>query len=191
MNAAHKSDFLTIQEYLEGEEVSKTRHEYLAGVVYAMAGSSADHNQIISNLNGLLYPSLRGGPCRSFSNDFKVHVVLADDDYFFYPDIVVICGPKPPENYFTKTPTVLFEVLSPTTARTDRYENFFAYIQIPSLEEYVILAQDRPEITLFRRKNGWRAETISDIGANLHLPSINFTAPLKQIYERIDFDYRG
>jgi Uma2 family endonuclease len=192
VNVALKSDFLTVEDYLTEEQNSQVRHEYLAGAVYAMGGSSLPHNLICANLMGSLYNTLRGGSCFAASNDFKVRVQFASETFFFYPDIVVVCGAKPPfDQQFTENPRVLIEILSRSTARIDRYEKFFAYVQLDSLEEYVLVAQDHPEVTIFRRKNGWRAETIIDIDAELELPSINFTVGLKQIYERIDFDRRG
>src|SRR5688572_22098042 len=115
MNTALKTDAFTAEDYLHWELGNETRHEFVAGDVYAMAGSSAEHNQIVTNLAGHLFPKLRNGPSPMYMADFKVRIRLGHDDCFYYPDLVIICGPVAPKEYYTESPRIIVEILSPST----------------------------------------------------------------------------
>ena len=116
---AKASHWISPEEYLEGERFSDIRHEYVDGTVYAMAGASADHNRISGNIFTELSNRLRGGRCEAFMNDMKLKT-LADSRLFYYPDVFVACDPADNAEYFRERPTVIFEVLSKETERTDR-----------------------------------------------------------------------
>jgi Uma2 family endonuclease len=185
MQAALETTFLSVDEYLSGEEISDVRHEYIAGFVHAMAGTSDAHNTIAGNLFAALHNHLRGGRCRVFMSDVKVRLVRAGKHIFYYPDVMVTSDPRDTHAYFKEFPKVLIEVLSEATERTDRREKFWNYSQIETLEEYVIASQDRVEVTVFRRSDDWKPEIFRAADAKLRLNSLNFSTQLRAIYEGV------
>jgi|GEM_PF-5780121 len=110
-----ESQLLTVEDYLAGEEANETKHEYVGGMVYAMAGGVNRHHAIASNVLGLLHGQVRGKPGRPFNSDTKVRVQYPTHTRFYYPDAMVVCGEWPPEQHFQDTPTLLVEVASPST----------------------------------------------------------------------------
>jgi Uma2 family endonuclease len=185
METAEKTTVLTVDEYLSGELKSEVRHEFLGGVVYAMAGTSEEHKTIAGNIFAALHAHLRGKPCRVFIVDMKVRLFIASEDLFYYPDLMVTCDPRDTDRYFKRHPNVLIEVLSPDTERTDRREKLFNYRGIDTLEEYVLVAQSKLEITQFRRAKQWEPEVLTQAGQQLELPSIGFALPLSNVYEGV------
>jgi Uma2 family endonuclease len=181
---AQVQQFISVEDYLEGERLSEVRHEYVGGQVYAMAGASDDHNRIVTNICGELRERLRGKRCEPFMADMKLK--LPGSQAFYYPDVLVVCDPTDNATYYRERPTVIFEVLSPDTERTDQREKRFAYALIPSLRLYVIVAQDKRELTLLRRgrAGSWRSEVIEGRNAVLKLPELRVEIPLTRIYER-------
>ncbi|MBI2948485.1 MAG: Uma2 family endonuclease [Verrucomicrobia bacterium] len=185
MEAVENSVFVSVEEYLAGELESEMRHEYLGGTVYAMAGASRDHNTVAGNLFSALRSHLHGKPCRTFISDIKVRLRIGGDDIMYYPDVMVTCDPRDTDRYFSRFPKVLIEVLSPETERTDRREKFLSYTQIETLEEYVLVAQDKMEVTVFRRANKWQPEIANKPDLQLRLPSLDFALPLSAVYEGV------
>jgi len=175
---------ISVEEYLAGELQSRERHEYLGGVVYAMAGTSSEHNLISLNLASALRTHLRGRPCQVFMSDVKVRLQISQEDVFYYPDVMVSCDPRE-TTYFKRFPQVLIEVLSPQTEKTDRREKFLSYIQIESLQEYVLVAQDKMEVMVFRRANKWQPEIARQPDESLRVASLDFTLRLDLIYEGV------
>jgi Uma2 family endonuclease len=175
-----------VANYLAGELESETRHEYLGGVVYAMAGSSAEHNLIIGNLLASLRSALRGGPCRIYAIDVKVRLRVANEDIFYYPDLLVTCDPRDTEPYFKSYPKLVIEVLSPSTERTDRREKLINYTQFETLDEYVLIAPDRVEATVFCRAKNWQPEILGHPEESLKLAAINLSVPLRTVYEDVN-----
>lgn len=182
---------LSAADYLAFEETSRVRHEYLGGEIHAMAGESLAHNTIAGNVFSALRGRLRGGPCRAFMENVKVRLEVAREEIFYYPDVVVTCHPTEDERHFVARPTVIFEVLSPSTENTDRREKKANYRHAPSLEEYVIVAQDRREVTVFRRTNHWLPESVSDEGGVVALHSLGQSLTLAEIYEDVRFAAAG
>ena len=179
------TDWISPDEYLEGERSAEVRHEYVDGHVYAMAGASDDHNRIAGNIFAELRERLRGHRCEPFINDMKVKIPPAFADVYYYPDVLVACDPTDNARYFRERPTVLIEVLSPETERTDRREKAIAYRQIPTVEAYVLVEQERMAATILRRTEpGWQSEVIEKRGSILKLPGIGVEIPLERIYER-------
>ena len=131
MTALVKPEPISVEEYLQGELLSDIRHEYVGGMVYAMAGASDDHNRIAGNIFGELRERLRGKRCEPFTSDMKFK--LAKFDSFYYPDVLVTCDPTDNAKYFRERPTVVFEVLSPDTERTDTREKRYAYVTVDAL----------------------------------------------------------
>lgn len=182
VQTARAIDFVSIEEYLEGEEVSAIKHEYVGGVVYAMSGASDAHNTIALNIAAALKGKLRRGQCRVFMSDVKAR--LAEDE-FYYPDVMVCCDPQDNHSHYKEHPKVVFEVLSESTERIDRGEKFQNYTRLESLQEYFLIAQDRMEVTAFRRSNGWKAEVLHGAGTELRVESIEFSMPLRDIYDGV------
>jgi Uma2 family endonuclease len=185
METAERMDFVTVEDYLAAEERSDVRHEYLGGLVYAMAGETRDHNQILQNIAFPLRQHLKGGPCQLYMSDIRVNFSLKTDEYYYYPDIIVTCDKRDTHPRFVRHPKLIIEVLSPSTERVDKREKFFAYTEIESLEEYVLVAQETKEVTVSRRANQWRKEVISGLEATVKLASLDFTLPLQAIYEGV------
>jgi Uma2 family endonuclease len=185
METALETSFLTVSDYLAGEEVSDVRHEYVAGVVYAMAGTSVAHNTIAGNLFAALHTHLRGGKCRVYISDIKARLLIGNNDVFYYPDVMVSCDPRETATHFAEYPTLIIEVLSETTERIDRHEKFWSYTQIETLQEYVLVSQDKMEVTIFRRAQDWKAETLNRTEQEIRLDSVKFTMPAGAIYEGV------
>jgi Uma2 family endonuclease len=185
MQAPRTLASLSVEEYLAGELDSRDRHEYLGGAVYAMAGASEDHNSICLNLAFALRTHLRGQPCKVNMADVKLRLAISEEDVFYYPDVMVACDSRDTDPYFKRFPKVLIEVLSPQTEQTDRREKFLSYIQIPTLEEYVLVAQDRMEVTVFRRANKWQPQIMGRPEDLLRVNSLTFTLPLNLVYEGV------
>jgi len=182
---AQKKLPLSEEDYLAGEEHSEVRHEYLAGEVYAMSGASARHNTICGNLFAALHRHLAGSPCRVFMSDLKVRLKVLDDTYFYYPDVMVACRPEDSASHYREQPCVLVEVMSATSERTDRREKLLAYREIAALEEYVLIAQDKSEVIVYRRAAGWASERPAAEGS-LNLQSLSFSLPLAALYAGAD-----
>ncbi len=185
MTAIARRPVVSVADYLVGEESAECRHEYLAGEVYAMSGASARHNMICGNLFAALHRHLSGGPCRVFMADLKVHLRNAGEEYFYYPDVMVACRPDDTASHSRDHPCVLVEVMSPTTARTDRREKLFAYQQIAALEEYVLIGQDCIEVAVYRRADGWVASRPTADGI-VELKCIGFELPVAALYAGVD-----
>lgn len=135
MDITETNQFTSVGEYFEGEQLPEVRHEYIGGRVYAMSGGSEAHNILSGNLYVALREHFRGRPCRVFMADMKLRLNIAEDDIFYYPDLLVTCDSADDAKYYKTMPTVLVEVLSPPTERLDRREKFLSYQRLPSLEE--------------------------------------------------------
>src|ERR1051325_3641947 len=185
MQAVKQMAPISVEDYLVGEELSEVCHEFIGGAVHAMAGTSEEHKYIAGSLYTALSSHLSGKPCRPYFADLKVRLQIARTDIFYYPDVMVVCDPRDTERYFKRHPKVLIEVLSPDTERTDRREKFISYLQIDSLEEYVLDAQDTMEVTIFRRANEWQPEILRQPEEQLRLASLDFSLPLRSVYEGV------
>ena len=186
MQSVLETHFLSVDDYLSGEQLSDIRHEYVDGVVYAMAGTSDVHNIIAGNFFASFHAHLRGGKCRPFMSDVKARLQLGAKQIFYYPDIMVACDPRDTNAFFKDFPKVIVEVLSESTERADRSEKFWNYTQIPTLEEYLLASQTKKEVTVFRRSQQWKPEVLYLPDQELHLPSLSFKTPLHVIYDGVD-----
>jgi Uma2 family endonuclease len=188
MSAVSSWNLVTIDDYLAGELVSPVKHEYLGGVVYAMAGARNAHNLIASNCLGALHGRLRGKRCRPYNSDTKIRLRLPHQVRFYYPDVSVICRPNPPGDSFQDEPAVIVEVLSRSTRRTDEGEKKDAYSTIPSLCAYVLVEQETAAVVVFRRtEQGFVREVHQGIGAVIPLPDIGVELPLADVYDGVEF----
>lgn len=174
---------MTFEEYLEFEEPSRIRHEYIAGEIFAMTGVTKRHNRISGRLYSAFTNHLKGGPCDAYISDVKVKLRVNHDIHAYYPDVMAVCGRDPKEDRYVADPKLVVEVLSTSTAGVDRHEKRIAYREIAALEEYVIVAQDSAEVTIFRRHESWQPTMLESLDASLELRSIGLTVPLAQIYE--------
>jgi Uma2 family endonuclease len=184
MSAKHPFSRLGVEAYLAGEDGGELRHEYIDGRIYPMTGASDRHGLIVSNLVAALRPLIRGRGCQLFSNDMKVRLRIADQDIFYYPDLLLSCDPDDRGTYFRTKPCVIVEVLSEPTERTDRREKFLAYMTLPSLQDYLLVSQTRHEIWHYRRSRDWAAEVLTDGDVRLDCLDIELTFGL--IYEEIE-----
>ena len=184
MGAARKLEQLSEADYLAGELLSPVKHEYLGGSVYAMAGARIGHNDIVMNVTKLLLQRMRRKHCRPFNSDTKVRVQLATHVRFYYPDLSVVCGPYSREASYHTAPSLLVEVTSRSTRRTDHGEKREAYLTIPSLEAYLIVESHERKITLWRRSGeGFSAEVYVDADAVVELDFLDVALPLDEVYE--------
>jgi len=191
MALAKKHPIFSVESYLDFERNQIERHEFLDGSVYAMAGESPNHSTICFNLNTIIGLQLRGKRCRGFSPNMKI--ATNEKGLYSYPDLAIVCGA--PQFHDQKkdvitNPTVIFEVLSPSTEHYDRGEKFLRYVNgIPSLTDYVLILQDAPAIEHFRKQaNGeWEKTEIKGIETVVKIDSIECEIFLSELYELIDF----
>jgi len=182
--AAPHSPLVSPEEYLSGEEAGAQKHEYLNGVVYAMAGGTQRHNEIAGNIFATLHSRLRGKPCRTYASDMLVRVQSGDDLRLYYPDVSVICRLAGPEARVQENPSVVFEVFSGSTERTDTGEKRMAYLTIPALESLVLVDSRKREVTVWRRRaDGWAAEVITDPAATLAFATADCALTVAEMYE--------
>jgi Uma2 family endonuclease len=179
MIAAQTLPRLSPEAYLSYEQESECRHELVDGYLYAMTGASDRHEEISANLLAAIHGHLRSGDCRVYGANLKLRV----GDDFFYPDLFVRCSRERGDPYFKTDPVLIIEVLSPNTQRYDRGDKRLAYQTIPSLLEYVLVAQDSPLIEVAgRTANGWETRRYDMPDARLELHAIGLELPLAEIY---------
>ena len=184
MSIAQRHAYLTPEDFLRGEDGAEQKHEYLNGVVYAMAGGTNRHARIGTNLAISFGTRLRGKRCEPFNSDALIRVQQGSDLRFYYPDLSVICEPNSPDAHFQDKPVVLFEVLSESTARLDRGEKREAYLTIPSLRVHALVETDTMAVTLWRRAGeSWTQEYAAAPEQVLAFPEIECELPLAEIYE--------
>jgi Uma2 family endonuclease len=188
MSTAEKLNLVSVEDYLDGELASPVKHEYLAGVIYAMAGVRNAHTIIATQITGALYARLRGRPCRVYNSDTKIRIRFPTHVRFYYPDASVICRPNPQDDSFQDEPAVVVEVLSRRTRRIDEGEKKDAYLTIPSLSVYALVEQETAAVVAFRRTaDGFVREVHRGLDAVLPLGEIGADLPLAEIYEGVEF----
>ncbi|MCJ2544435.1 Uma2 family endonuclease [Thermostichus vulcanus] len=188
---AHPYPKISPHEYLAQERQAEIKSEYIDGDVVAMTGASRQHNLISLNIAASLHSQLRSRPCEIYMGDMRVAVDEAE--FYTYPDIVVVCeDPQFLDGELDTllNPTLLIEVLSPSTASYDRGEKFSRYRQLSSLQEYLVVAQSTPAIEHYRKQSRreWILVDITDPEALIELPSIQCQLAMKDIYEKVNFD---
>jgi Uma2 family endonuclease len=181
--------YISPEEYLERERQAETKSEYFAGEIFAMAGGSPEHSLIAANVTGGLWTQLRESPCTAYNSDMKVR---STTEHFAYPDVTVVCGEAQfggNEGDVLLNPTLIVEVLSPTTEAWDRGGKFEQYRQRESLQEYVLIAQDRPHVERFARQpdGQWLMSERSGLDARLPLPAIRCELVLSEVYRKVTF----
>ncbi|HNE91115.1 MAG TPA: Uma2 family endonuclease [Agitococcus sp.] len=180
-NRVAKTAFISEADYLAGEKIAETKHEYIDGEVFAMAGASASHNRISLNVARKFGNHLEDKPCQPYISDMKVKVGTK----YFYPDVLVECSGLADDSHVTEKPTLIVEVLSKSTRRMDETTKRIAYTQIDSLLEYVLIEQDFVDIEIIRRRTGWQSERFY-LGDSLTFESIALTLTVEDIYARVN-----
>jgi Uma2 family endonuclease len=177
---------LSPEEYLEWEEKSEIRHEYIDGEVYAMAGSSDDHAAIVRNVIMTVGPHFRGSGCSLYPQDIKAQV--KGRSRLYYPDLMVTCDDRDKlDRYVKRHYKVIIEVLSDSTEGFDRGEKFADYRRSESLEEYVLVAQNRMSVEVYRRKAAGRWELQAyDRGSRVELVSVGVEFAIEDLYEDVN-----
>jgi Uma2 family endonuclease len=189
MIALSDSVFLTPEAYLELEEKSNIKHEYIDGQVYAMAGKTDTHNTIALNLALLIRNHFRGSDCRVYFADIKAQ--LEKRNRFYYPDIIVTCDPKDRETTtYKRFPKLIIEVLSESTEGFDRGDKFNDYQTLDSLEEYVLVNSKHQRVETFRRNEQGLGvlQTYTPDEQTFELQSIKLTAPFTELYENVELE---
>ncbi len=173
-----------IGNYLEGEQSSDIRHEYLAGQVVAMEGATRTHALIAGSLHAALLPAARRKGCQLFMADMKVRIDHADESYFYYPDVVLSCATADRHPLYTALPCLIVEVLSPSTERIDTREKLFAYRLLPSLREYLLLRQDRVQADLYQwsDEGRWQHHVLGQPDDALALRCLDAAVSLRDVY---------
>ncbi|MBD2312053.1 Uma2 family endonuclease [Desertifilum sp. FACHB-1129] len=182
---ANPKNWISAEDYLEAEKTSPIKHEYIQGQVYAMAGASDAHVTISLNLAAMLKNHLRGGDCRVYITDMKAQIDSLNT--YYYPDVMVTCDRADREfDYFKRHPTLIVEVVSPSTEAFDRGDKFIDYQTIETLTEYVLISQTRFRVDCFRRnpEGQWVLQSYSP-GEEVYLASIDFRTGLDTIYEDV------
>ena len=186
--------YLTPEEYIALERKALpdseiVRSEYLNGEIIAMSGASFAHNLITYNISGELRTRLRGSGCLAFANEMRVSIPSANS--YFYPNVSVVCEePRFEDNVFDTllNPIVVVEVLSPSTEAYDRGDKFAHYRQLQSLQEYILVSQDKVRIDHYVRHTAqWILTDFQELDQHLPLTSIQYELPLKEIYESVPF----
>ena len=175
---------LTPEEYFIWEEQQLLRHEYLSGRVYAMSGGTQNHGRIASNIIFILKGHLRGGGCQVGNSDCRVNIFETKD--YVYPDVSVTCDDRDRTAIQAiQYPCLIIEVLSDSTQRKDRTSKRWAYQNLPSLLEYVLIEQDFVDIEVSRRSINWQSQHYF-LGNELFFESLDLKVPVADIYRRVD-----
>jgi Uma2 family endonuclease len=186
MSAVLAERLYSPEEYLALERAAETKSEYVDGYIYAMTGASRAHNLVTVNISLRLGNQLLNRPCEIYVADMRVKAATARS--YRYPDITVVCGQPEFEDprFDTLTnPTVLIEVLSPTTEASDRGRKFAEYQRIPSLREYLLVAQDLPRIERYARQaKGWLLTVAEGLEAKVRLDAIDCALDLAEVYHK-------
>jgi Uma2 family endonuclease len=189
MSVAVAEKLYTEEEYLALERAADHKSEYINGRIYAMAGATEPHNLAAGNTYGEFRNQFRGRPCRPYTNDMRVRV--SETGLYTYPDVVAVCGE--PEFLDEKrdtllNPTVLVEVLSPSTEAYDRGDKFAHYRRLRSVQEVLLVAQDRVLIEHYvRQGEKWLLTEYNSLGAVIPLESVGVSLRVAEVYDRVEF----
>jgi Uma2 family endonuclease len=181
---------LTLPDYDARERRNDFRSEFYNGQMFAMAGGSAVHSLIKTNAARELSSALKGKPCTAYDSDLRI--LIEATGLYTYPDLSIICGEIQFDGKLSNTavnPTLLLEVLSESTEAYDRGKKFDHCRQIPTLREYVLVAQDRPHLERFQRNadDTWTLTVVSGLDRSITFPSVGVIVALAEIYHKVQF----
>jgi Uma2 family endonuclease len=189
MASATRITRYTPEQYLAMERKADFKSEYDGGYITAMSGASTEHNLIAGNLHGEVRFQLKGRPCVVFMSDMRLCV--SPTGLYTYPDVMAVCGDRQYLDAEVDTllnPTVIVEVLSASTESYDRGRKFRHYQHLPSLQEYVLIAQDEVSVERYtRRGDDWVLSVFTRLDDTLRLTSIDCEIPLREIYDKVEF----
>jgi Uma2 family endonuclease len=183
--------YISPEEYLRLERQAEHRSEYVNGEIFAMTGASLKHNLVSGNIFGELRQQLKGRECQAYMSEMRVKVT--GTGLYTYPDVVVVCGERKFEDKYFDTllnPTVLVEVLSPSTERYDRIAKSSYYRTLDSLAEHLLVAQDEVRLEQYvKQPNGqWLLFESTSLDAVVELASIGCSLALRDVYDKVEFD---
>jgi Uma2 family endonuclease len=186
--SAQPTSLVSVAEYLAFERRQPDKHEFFDGEIYLQAGASIAHNLITANIIGVLHQQLRANPCTILPSDMRVRTPRHKQ--YMYPDATIICGSPIFDDEYHDTiinPTVIFEVLSPSTEQYDRGRKFQAYRRLSTLQEYVLISQTMMRIEHFKRQNEmmWLMIEYTQPDQVIELTSVACTLPLTTLYEKV------
>jgi len=180
---------LTEEQYLAIERAAEFRSEFVDGEMFAMSGGTLRHSRLQQNISSELYISLRGRECEAFNSDCRVRVSATG--MYTYPDVIVVCGEPRLADEQADTllnPTVIFEILSPSSEKYDRGLKFQNYRTIESLKDYILVDQNQVRIEQYTRQgaNTWNLRDYERLEEELTIDSIGVAIPLRSIYNRVE-----
>ena len=183
---AYGKQKFTIEEYLELENASDEKHEYYQGEIFAMSGTKQEHDVVTMNLYRDLGNKLRGKPCRPRSSEARIHI--KNNSLFTYPDVSIVCGEPEylnDDEFNLLNPSVIIEVLSPSTKSYDRGDKFKLYRAIPTLREYILIDPEKISIEAFyiNGQGEWALREYANMNDTLSILTVGVTLPLTDIYE--------
>ena len=188
--SAQPLPYHTLEQYVKLEDEATYKSEFISGRIYAMSGGTPKHSAIGSNIGREMGNLLKREPCQVYNSDLRVGIMPLDVET--YPDVTIVCG-EPHLNPFDKNsiinPAVIFEVLSPSTERYDRGEKWAYYRRLDSLQEYVLVSQDKPQVEQYvRQESGlWTYAAVEGLETTSVLSVLGITLALSEIYDKITF----
>lgn len=188
--SAQSIPFHTPEQYIELEENSEFKSEYLSGQIFAMAGGSPEHSAIGNNIGREMGNLLKRGPCQVFNSDLRVTIMQTS--LMTHPDVTVVCREQHRhllDKNSSINPTVLFEVLSPTTEAYDRGEKWAHYRRLDSPQEYLLVSQNKARVEQYvRQDDSWKFMAVEGLAASLLLPSLGCSLALAEVYDKVTFE---
>lgn len=180
---------LSPQEYLALERQARDKSEFYDGEVFAFAGASERHNLIVSNVLTSFNVQMKTRPCKVYPSDMRVKVL--ETGLYTYPDVTVVCGEVQLEDEQLDTllnPTIIVEVLSPSTEKDDRIAKFSHYRRLPSVKEYILIAQDSVRLEQYVRQSDgrWLLSEYSDPEITVEIQSIGCELLMKDVYDKVE-----
>lgn len=180
MSTVKQQVVLSESDYLEADQVSDVKHELIGGQAYAMAGANLNHDRISKTIVRKFGNHLENSPCETFGQNIKVKVGAN----IYYPDVLVDSGVDESQTHFATEPVIIVEVLSKSTQHIDRTTKRLSYINMPSVLEYVLIAQDYVEVEVMRKSDDWKS-THYFLGDDVPFESIGLTLAVEAIYHRV------
>lgn len=186
--ALRKETYYSPEIYFEIEKESQEKYEYFFGEIVAMAGGTVNHSKIAFNLQRELDSQLENSPCEVFNSDIKVEVLK--DKMYAYPDVVLSCQENDliGDNTMIKSPSLLIEVLSKSTAGFDTQGKLAHYLMLPSLLYYLLVSQTEKKVLCYERKDTkWELTLYGAESEQIELPLLNLSLKMDEIYKKVAF----
>lgn len=191
MSAAVALQYISIEDYLAAEEIALEKHEYYKGEVFAMAGASIKHNRVVRNAQTEIDSFLKNKSCEVFPSDVRIHIEA--NTLFTYPDLTIFCDPVKLFGKRTDTatnPTVIIEVLSPSTQDYDRGSKFLLYRNLESLQEYILISSTQMLVEKYTRQSGneWHFAEYKNATDEFTIQAIGFAVTVGTLYRNVNMD---